>query len=98
MRCRECGLGPGPRPRPEIFGSLILLNTGCATRVVLQILVYEHITAAAWSALPLSAVIEMMAVTLFAANMLMTLTTGPPLEAYPESLQTREAQLTVMLP
>ena len=41
----------------------------------------------AWHTLAISAIVEMTAVTLFAANMLMTLTTGSPLEA---ALQAQE--------
>lgn len=82
----------GPRVLPAFFGvrqlwsarlmavTLALVNAGCVIRVVSQILAYEGISAFAWSTLPLSAVIEMTAVVLFAANMMMTLTTGSPLE------------------
>ncbi len=84
----------GPRVLPAFFNvrrlwstrlmaaSLVLLNIGCATRVVSQILAYQNLSATAWQTLTLSAIIEMTAVTLFAMNMLMTLTTGSPLEAY----------------
>lgn len=65
-----------------MFASLLLLNAGCATRVVSQILAYQHLADAAWQTLPLSAIVEMTAITLFAANMLMTLTTGSPLREY----------------
>ena len=68
--------------------SLVLLNIGCATRVVAQILAYEQFSTHAWPALTVSAIIEMTAVTLFAANMLLTLTTGSPLEAAGRNLQT----------
>ena len=93
----------GPRVLPAFFNvrhlwstklmatSLILLNAGCLTRVVSQILAYEQISAFAWKTLPLSAVIEMTAILFFAANMLMTLTTGSPLEVYLESLKQSEA-------
>lgn len=93
----------GPRILPAFFNvrrlwstgvmsaSLILLNIGCVLRVGSQILAYEGISAIAWQTLPLSAVLEMLAVTLFAFNMVMTLTTGSPLEVYLESLQQREA-------
>ena len=93
----------GPRVLPAFFNvrhlwstklmavALILLNAGCAIRVVSQILAYEQISALAWKTLPLSAVIEMTAVVLFATNMLMTLTTGSPLEVYLESLKQSEA-------
>ena len=93
----------GPRVLPAFFNrrqlwssrlmaaSLVLLHAGCMTRVVSQILAYEHISAFAWKTLPLSALIEMVAVTLFAFNMMMTLTTGSPLEAYLESVRAQEA-------
>lgn len=90
----------GPRILPAFFNvrrlwsprlmaaSLLLLNVGCATRVVSQILAYQHLSDVAWHTLAISAIVEMTAVTLFAANMLMTLTTGSPLEA---ALQAQEA-------
>jgi hypothetical protein len=53
--------------------SLLLLNIGCAIRVTSQILAYEQFSTHAWSALGLSAIIEMTAVTLFAGNMVMTI-------------------------
>ena len=59
-------------------------------RVVSQILAYEGVSALAWKALPVSAVIEMTAVTLFAVNMMMTLTTGSPLETFLEAQRERE--------
>jgi len=61
--------------------SLVLLNIGCTMRVVSQILAYEHLSNHAWGPLGISAVIEMTAVTLFAANMLLSLTTGSPLDS-----------------
>lgn len=67
-------------------------RTGCALRVVSQVLAYEHIATVAWRVLPLSAGFEMAAVTLFALNMLTTpMTTGSPLEASPESRRAGEA-------
>lgn len=68
--------------------SLVLLNIGCTLRVVSQILAYEHFSTHAWGVLGGSAIIEMTAVTLFAANMLLTLTTGSPLDALSRDLQT----------
>jgi hypothetical protein len=82
----------GPRVLPAFFNvrrlwsprlmtaSLVLLNVGCTIRVTSQILAYGY--GIGWNALPLSAIVEMTAVLLFAANMLMTLTTGSPLEEY----------------
>jgi len=91
----------GPRVLPAFFNvrqlwstrlmavSLILLNIGCVIRVISQILAYENIAPIAWRALPLSAGFEMAAVTIFAVNLLMTLTTGSPLEAASPEMATR---------
>ncbi len=93
----------GPRVLPAFFNVrrlwstrlmavvLGLINIGCTLRVGGQILAYQHISEHAWSALALSAIIEMTAVTLFAVNLLMTLTTGSPLEAYLEARRAQEA-------
>lgn len=82
----------GPRVLPGFFNvvrlwsprlmasALTLLSIGCTVRVVSQILAYEGISQFAWKTLPLSAIIEMTAVTLFAFNMLMTFTVDSPLE------------------
>jgi hypothetical protein len=55
-----------------MFASLALLNTGCVLRVVSEIAAYEAHAPALWPMLPVSAVIEMAAVTVFAANLLLT--------------------------
>ena len=93
----------GPRVLPAFFGvvrlysarvmfaSLVLLNIGCTIRVTSQILAYQHISELAWKWLPLSAMLEMVAMTLFAANMLLTLRTGSPLEIYYEAQRAKEA-------
>lgn len=93
----------GPRILPAFFNvrrlwsprlmaaALVLLNIGCTARVVSQVLAYGNVWSHAWACLSLSAVIEMTAVTLFAANMMMTLTTGSPLEAALEELAARSA-------
>jgi uncharacterized protein involved in response to NO len=92
----------GPRVLPAFFGVqrlwstrlmaavLVLVNAGCTLRVTSQILAYEGISAMAWKVLPASAVIEMAAVILFAVNMMMTLTTGSPLETFLEAQRERE--------
>jgi uncharacterized protein involved in response to NO len=58
-------------PRLMLAG-LLLLNVGCALRVTGQILAYERYWSPAWNALPWSAIFELSAVTLFAANLLLT--------------------------
>ena len=60
-----------------MLASLALLNLGCALRVSSEIPAYEGYLHAAWSVLPISAVIEMAAVTLFAANLVVTFLRPP---------------------
>lgn len=55
-----------------MFWALLSLSLGCLLRVIAQILAYQGFAASAWKWLPISAVIEMTAVTLFAANLLIT--------------------------
>jgi hypothetical protein len=57
--------------------SLLLLNAGCLLRVSSEILAYENYWPAAWNALPWSAICELTAVTVFAANMLLTFKQPP---------------------
>ena len=47
---------------------LVLLMTGCTLRVTSEILAYQNYAAWAWNVLPVSALIELTAVTLFAVN------------------------------
>lgn len=60
-----------------MFWSLILLFTGCFLRVLAEPLAYQNIWAPAWKILPVSAIIELSAVTIFALNMAMTLLQPP---------------------
>jgi uncharacterized protein involved in response to NO len=55
-----------------MFASLLLLNAGCLVRVAAEIPAYEGIIRHAWFCLPISRIIELTAVTLFAANLSMT--------------------------
>ena len=52
-----------------MFVALLLLTAGCLLRVSSEILAYQGFFRSAWSWLPLSAVTEMIAVTLFAVNL-----------------------------
>lgn len=91
----------GPRVLPAFFGVrrlwstrlmatvLVLINIGCTLRVISQVLAYQGVSAVAWKVLPVSAVIEMTAVACFAVNMLMTLTTGSPLDTFLEAQRER---------
>ena len=55
-----------------MFASLLCLNAGCALRVVSEIPAYEGFSHQAWAVLPVSAVVELTAVTLFAINLMLT--------------------------
>ena len=60
-----------------MFLSLIFLNTGCLLRVSSEIVAYEGYANYAWSVLPVSAVIELAAVTVFAFNLGVTFLRPP---------------------
>jgi len=60
-----------------MFLSLLLLGAGCLLRVSAEILAYQGFAGWAWSWLPVSAVIEMTAVTIFTINLLVTFMDRP---------------------
>lgn len=60
-----------------MFWSLALLHVGCALRVILEPLSYEHYWTFAWKLLPFSALVELTAVALFALNLIGTLLQPP---------------------
>ena len=62
-----------------MFLAAVLLSAGCAIRVPAEILAYQGQTPWAWSALPLSAILELTGITAFAVNMIATLA-GDPVE------------------
>lgn len=59
-----------------MFAGLLLLNLGCTLRVSSEILAYQGVLAGAWRWLPVSAVIEMTAISLFALNLVMSFARG----------------------
>ena len=61
--------------------SLAILNLGCLLRVASEVPAYEASLRAAWQILPISAVTELTAVTLFAVNLGITLLLPPPYPA-----------------
>ena len=63
-----CGMRVLASPR-LMFAGLALLMTGCTLRVGSEILAYQNFAAWAWKLLPVSAIVEMTAVTLFAVNL-----------------------------
>ena len=83
----------GPRILPHFMGlralfskrlmflSLVLLQTGCTLRVLSEPLAYEGFLAFAWKTLPISGVIELSAVLVFALNMTLTVARGEPMSA-----------------
>jgi hypothetical protein len=60
-----------------MLASLAALTVGCSLRVGSEIPAYEGYSRAAWHLLPYSAVIELIAVSLFAMNLLMTFLQPP---------------------
>ena len=74
-----------------MLASLLTLNIGCLMRVGSEIAAYESNAAGAWQVLPVSALLEMAAVTLFAMNLVLTLLSRPPHEARQKGFQTAQA-------
>jgi hypothetical protein len=61
-----------------MFVALALLTVGCLLRVSSEILAYQGFLPSAWSWLPLSAFTEMIAVTVFAVNLMLSFVRRPP--------------------
>jgi len=61
-----------------MFMSLLLLTAGCLLRVSAEILAYQGFFHSAWSWLPISAVAEMTAVTMFAINLIVSFARRSP--------------------
>ncbi len=61
-----------------MFFSLTLLTVGCTVRVASEVLAYQEYLHSAWSWLPVSAIIELSAVTIFATNMAATFAQPAP--------------------
>jgi hypothetical protein len=61
-----------------MFIATLFLAVGCLLRVSSEILAYQGWLRSAWAWLPVSAITEMTAVTLFAANLLVTFVRRPP--------------------
>ena len=59
-----------------MFLSLLLLQTGCLLRVTSEPLAYERLLPFAWKVLPISGMLELSAVLLFAVNLTFTLLLG----------------------
>ncbi|MGB9204012.1 MAG: hypothetical protein WCB94_08545 [Terriglobales bacterium] len=61
-----------------MFLALLTLNAGCLLRVSSEVLAYQGFAGWAWAWLPVSALTEMTAVTLFAVNLFATFAQRPP--------------------
>jgi hypothetical protein len=59
-----------------MFVCLLLLQIGCTLRVASEPLAYEGIASSTWNILPVSGVLELTAVLLFALNLAMTFAAG----------------------
>ncbi len=59
-----------------MFASLLLLQLGCTLRVFSEPLAYEGMLSFAWKTLPVSGVLELAAVLVFALNMGLTVLAG----------------------
>lgn len=75
--------------RRLMLACLLLLMIGCTLRVSSEVLAYQGYAPWAWQILPISAVVEMTAVTLFAVNLIWTFLRPPvvapsPLQMYVE--------------
>ena len=60
-----------------MFTGLVLLTLGCTLRVSCEVLAYQGYVAWAWPVLPVSAVIELTALTIYAINILGTFLLEP---------------------
>ena len=67
---------------------LVLLMTGCTLRVASEIMAYQNYAAWAWKVLPISALIELTAVTLFTLNLIITFLRPPVVVTGPLSMTT----------
>jgi len=77
-----CGMHVLWSPR-LMLAMLALLMTGCTLRVVSEILAYQDYAAWAWNVLPVSALLELTAVTLFAVNLIVTFLRPPVVVSAP---------------
>ena len=82
-----CGMRVLWSPRLMLV-MLVLLMTGCTLRVTSEILAYQNYAAWAWNVLPVSALIELAAVTLFAVNLFVTFLRPPVVATTPLSMTT----------
>jgi uncharacterized protein involved in response to NO len=66
-----------------MFSALSLLTFGCILRVSSEVLAYQEISQLAWKVLPVSALLELTGVTLFAVNLVFTFARRPAVPEIP---------------
>jgi len=71
-----------------MFVSTLLLGVGCFLRVASEAVAYQNYVPWAWKILPISAVTEMTAVSVFAINLLLSILRGGPETFEPEKIST----------
>ena len=71
-----------------MLAMLVLLMLGCTLRVGSEILAYQDYAQWAWNVLPISALIELTAVVLFAINLVVTFAHAPVVAPSPLSVTT----------
>lgn len=72
-----------------MFLASALLSIGCFLRVGSEILAYQGLLSCAWSRLPVSAITELIAVTIFAINLTTTCLTKRIVQSYSIATQRR---------
>ena len=75
-----------------MFLCLLLLQTGCLLRVSSEPLAYEGLVSFAWKVLPVSGMLELGAVLLFAINLVLTFLLGRTSFAKDMSTRNEETQ------
>jgi hypothetical protein len=71
-----------------MFWALVLLTAGCSMRVSGEVLAYQGYANWAWSILPVSALTELTALTLFAIHLMATFVLQPS-HAHKEAMVAR---------
>ena len=82
-----CGMRVLWSPRLMLV-MLVLLMSGCTLRVASEILAYQDYATWAWNILPISALIELTAVALFAVNLIVTFARRPAVATSPLMMTT----------
>ena len=77
-----------------MFAGLLLLTIGCTLRVSCEVLAYQGYAGWAWSVLPVSALIELCGLAIFALNILGTFALQPS-HAHPQPVVLGTSELSI---